>query len=85
MSHNVSFPAEHLSAYDIGKRIQIISPEGAKITDELTRIIAFRNDKGVAKLFLHFANVLHPTALTHLRTEYGFEVNPEQMVKRVEK
>jgi hypothetical protein len=36
-------------------------------------------------LFLHFANVLHPTALTHLRTEYGFEVNPEQMVKRVEK
>lgn len=82
---NVSFPAEHLSAYDIGKRIQIMSPEGAKITDELTKIVAFRSETGVAKMFLHFANVIHPATVTHMRTEYGFEVDPEQMVKRVEK
>lgn len=81
---NVSFPAEHLSAYDIGKRIQIKTPEGAKITDELTRIVAFRNNEGVAKLFLHFASVVHASALTHIRTEYGFEVDPEQMVRRMD-
>ena len=82
MSDKVSFPAEHLSAYDIGKRIQIVSPDGAKITDELVRIVSFRKETGDVKIFLHFANVLSAREVTH-RVEYGFEVDPTQMVKRV--
>jgi hypothetical protein len=83
MSKSVSFPAEHLSAYDIGKRIQVKTPDGAKITDELVRIVSFRKETGDVKVFLHFANVLSAREVTH-RVEYGFEVDPQQYVRRMD-
>lgn len=79
---NVSFPASHLSAYDIGKRIKAITLDGATITDKLTKITTYLTKDGEVALFLHFASAL-PTASAHYLDERGFRVALDQMVKRV--
>lgn len=84
---NVSFPAAHLSAYDIGHRIQFLSPEGAKITDELTRLVAGVTADGetVLRLFLKNTAPANAQVLGRGIDDYGFLVKPDQMVKRVNK
>lgn len=78
---SVSFPASHLSAYEIGKRIQVITTDGAKIADTLTKIVAVQ-DGDKPSLFLSFENV---TSIDGLYSERGFQVALDQYVKRIEK
>lgn len=79
MSKHVSFPASHLSAYDIGKRIQVITVDGAKITDVLTRVTA-EDHNGVTRLYLTFASV---NSVAYCMTSGAFEVKPDQYVRRI--
>lgn len=78
MSKHVSFPASHLSAHEVGKRVQVITVDGAKIADTLTRIVASNTD-GKVRLFLHFENVGNDPYSGH-----GFEVALDQFVKRID-
>jgi len=80
MSKHVSFPAEHLSSHDIGKRIQVITVDGAKITDTLTRIVA-EDRNGVTELYLTFASV---NSVAYSMSGGAFQVNPLQYVKRMD-
>lgn len=81
---SVSFPASHLSSYDVGKRLKVITKSGAIVTDVLTQITAsFNPDRMETRLFLQFVSVLSTTAVTH-RDDRGFEVDPSQFVKRVD-
>lgn len=78
-TQHISFPASHLSAHEVGRRIQVITKDGAKIADTLTGL-SVKLDGGKARIFLRFANV-------GLHDSYGngdFEVLPEQFVKRIE-
>ena len=79
MSKHVSFPAAHLSAHEVGKRIQVITIDGAKITDTLTRIVV-KLDGGKARIFLTFANV----GYTDSYGSGAFEIYPDQFVKRID-
>lgn len=79
MSKHVSFPASHISAYEVGKRLQVITKAGAKIADTLTSVTV-KLDAGSPRIFLGFANVSHSDA-------YGngdVEVLADQYVKRIE-
>ena len=82
MSKHVSFPASHLSSFDLGNRIQVITADGAKVIDTLVGISAtLRN--GQKRLLLSFQNV------TAVAGEYAhgagaFELNPEQFVRRID-
>lgn len=84
MSKHVSFPAAHLSAYDIGKRMRVITIAGAQIEDTLCRITTSLDSNGKTRLFLNFMHAL-PTQI-HSGREYdrGFEVKLDQMVKRID-
>jgi len=79
MSKHVSFPASHLSAFELGKRIQVITKDGAKIADTLTKITATVDNKGVAHLYLNFENVG-----TDPYNGASFEVALDQFVKRID-
>jgi hypothetical protein len=83
VSKHVSFPASHLSAFDIGNRIRAITVDGAKIEDTLTRIDTFRNSDGKVVLFLHFSTAI-PLSNLHLNNSRGFHVELDQMVKRID-
>lgn len=78
-----SFPASHLSAYEIGKRIKAITLDGATITDTLTKIVTYADRSGEVKLFLHFKNTL-PTKSAEYLDARGFEMALDQHVKRVD-
>lgn len=85
MSKHISFPASHLSAYEIGKRVRVITKEGAKIEDTLTSITTHLCLDGKVALFLRFANAQSPNGdIYNDRTRYGFEVALDQMVKRID-
>lgn len=77
MSKHVSFPAAHLSAHEIGKRIQVITVDGVKIADTMTGLFISRDDdrKGVTRIFVMFENV---------KSYYSHEIDPEQFVKRAD-
>lgn len=79
---NVSFPAEFLSAHDIGHRIQVITVDGAKITDELNMIKTYTGADRKTVLLLNFKNTMSPRAMTHAGPQ-GFEVALKQFVKRI--
>lgn len=78
-----SFPASHLSAYEIGKRIKAITLDGATITDTLTKITTYADRTGKVRLFLHFQNAI-PSKSAEYLDERGFEVALTQFVKRVD-
>jgi hypothetical protein len=80
---NVSFPASHLSAFDIGKRLQVITTEGAKITDKLVQLTTKQCRNGQVFLYLYFENTLSTRSVTHPGNESGFMVDLNQFVKRV--
>jgi hypothetical protein len=82
---NVSFPAKMLSSYDIGHRVQVITAEGAKITDTLVGINTYRRNNGTVFLFLTFENVTSTKLVTHPGSQAGVMVELEQYVKRVGK
>lgn len=78
MSKHISFPAEHISAYEVGKRLRVIAKSGAKIEDVVTQV-RIVSDNGANRVFLWFKNV--PADDYGQR---GFEVALDQMVKRIE-
>jgi len=82
MSKHVSFPASHLSAYDLGKRIQVITAEGAKVTDTLIGVSATLRD-GKTRLLLSFQNVTY-AADNYMTGAGAFEVQPDQYVRRID-
>lgn len=79
MSKHVSFPAAHLSSFDIGTRLQVVTTDGAKITDTLTKIVA-KAGGGVTELYLTFESLNSNTSFSG-----AFQVDPKQFVKRVGK
>lgn len=75
------FPAQFLSAYDIGKRVRATSLTGAVVEDILTDIKA-TSDSDMGKdvrLILSFQSVSHADAYGH----GGFEVALDSKVKRI--
>jgi hypothetical protein len=77
-----SFPASHLSAYEIGKRIKAITLDGATVTDTLIKITTYLDREDKVRLFLHFKNAL-PTRSEMFLDQRGFEMALDQHVKRV--
>lgn len=82
MSKHVSFPASHLSHYEIGKRIRVITVEGAKIEDTLTELHVGPSGNGnPARIRLRFASV---GFYDRGGMDGTFEVAPDQHVKRID-
>jgi hypothetical protein len=79
MSSN-KFPAQFLSAYDIGKRVRVKSLTGAVVEDILTDVRATADsDKGKnVRLILTFQSVSH----TDSYGRGGFEVALDSWAKR---
>jgi len=75
MSKHVSFPASHLSAFEVGKRVQVVTVDGAKITDTLTGLFV-KQEGDKVKLFVQFGSIN--------QAFNSFEVNPDQFVKRID-
>ena len=75
------FPAQFLSAYDIGKRVRATSLTGAIVTDVLTGLTATSDsDRGKdVRLILSFQSVVHSDAYGR----GGFEVALDSTVKRI--
>lgn len=77
----MKFPAAHLSAYDVGRRIRAVSLTGAIVTDILTGIkVSIEHERGQDKrLILSFQSVMHSDAYGR----GGFEVALDSLVKRI--
>ena len=87
----VKFPAEHLSAFDIGHRVTVTTLEGARITDKLTGIsvrpetIHYSSANGKrgafprARLYVNFESVGRDP-----NSGPGFELALDSWVKRHE-
>jgi hypothetical protein len=78
---STKFPAQFLSAYDIGKRVRVTSLTGAVVEDILTDLRATADsDKGKdVRLILTFQSVGH---VDHYGRG-GFEVALDSIVKRI--
>jgi hypothetical protein len=80
MSKHISFPAEHISAYEIGKRLRAITKEGAKVEDVVKALRVIAGGEGKPnRIFLWFQNVP-----ANSYDDRGFEILPDQMVKRID-
>lgn len=84
MAEGTKFPAKHLSAFDVGRRVTVTTIHGAKITDKLTGI-STRYSPGPqggiptrTVLCVTFENVGRDPYDGYL----GYEVDLESWVKR---
>ena len=77
------FPAQFLSAYDIGKRVRVVTTSGATITDTLTGIKAGMGSNGnPSRLLVTFESV---TNTDQYGRGGGIEVSLDSWVKRISK